>query len=203
MVRFLVGMEITFQTEHFSARVKLLPLEKKELMHVPKIKLLSKKSQEEVSYRQQMYDNENFPIYDYDEKKELTNSDGLNYKREEVYAIDERTGNRIDKVERTRYLELREQIPEKDKDDFVFDEYFEVVPSVDNQKVPLFFIAMLMKMKGPFITPIVIRAGYREKMAVVSVEFDEDESYFAILLRTTNSNLRLTRPTKVPKLPGG
>jgi hypothetical protein len=167
----------------------LIPRRKPEKRNPDGSKLLTQK--------QHIYDEDGTEINGAKTKRQWTDDDGKIYENGDVTHYED--GEVVEPYQKTDTLELT-RFKETRPEDLMVVDYFEVTPDGDDQVVPLYELAKDIAENGPVYGPVVFRKGYKREVAVITAEVDEVRKKFALLLRTSNSHIRLTKATDIPEI---
>jgi len=189
------GPKLKLKNSGITVAVKLIPTERKEFIPKPYIEKRSKETGRVLSNRQHIVDQDDNEIVGARVTRRLKNGDGKVYEDEKV--VEYIDGEFSDPHMKTDVLELARL--ESSPDDFLYDDHYEVLPDEKAGIGRLWEIAKDIEANGPVYGPVVFRRGYDKKIAVITVEIDRDGGKFALLLRTTNSRVRLTDPCDIPQ----
>lgn len=189
------GSKITLKSGGVAVAVSLHRTEIRDL--IPKRDIEKRTSEGHMlTQKQYFYDAEGNQLDDVKLRREWTDDLGNIYDNED--ALDVEKGAEARPYSKTDIVELA-RLEKSSVEDYLYTDYYEALPESERDARRLWELAKDIRDNGPLYGPIVFRRGFKREIAILTSEIDEDKGIFAILVRLTNSRIRLSQPRDIPQ----
>jgi hypothetical protein len=188
------GPKLSLKNGGLTVGVSLHRTETKDLIQKRNIERRTPDGSRLLKKKQRIEDDQGNVITEAKVKKYWMDDDGDTYENGDVVEMED--GEEAEPYSKTDIVDLRRL--ESPEGDFLYTDYYEASPDSDTDTQRLWEMAKDIRDNGPLYGPVVFRKGYKRDIAVVTAEIDEDKGKFSVLVRLTNSRIRLTQPQDIP-----
>ena len=190
------GTKLTLKSGRLAVAVSLHHTETRDLIPKREIEKRSPDGSMILTQKQHFYDDEGKVVSGVRQKREWTDDKGKVYDHEDT--LDVENGEKAKPFTKTRIVELA-RMEKSSVEDYLYTDYYEAFPDSESDALRLWELAKDIRENGPLYGPIVFRRGFKREIAIITSEVDKDKGKFGVLVRLTNSRIRLTNPQDIPE----